>query len=113
MGGEVICDGGNCRRCSDIHCSRRISYNNECQNKITTIRAIKVVECTDRKETYGYLTIEDVSVQDVQREIDEIKNSIEFKNECSDEWCIDDILKRLPSEWKWHYITDDGYTVTI
>lgn len=76
------------------------------------IRTIKVVS-GDTKDTYGYLSIENVSVNQIQHQIDEIKNSIEFKHEISEDWDFEDILERFPSEWKWHYITDDGYTVKV
>ena len=37
-------------------------------------RIIKVVECCDHKEVYGYLEVENVSVEEVQQKIYEIKN---------------------------------------
>lgn len=111
MIGEIICDGLSCRRCSHVNCTKRVRYHDEKKEK-PIIRTIKIVECSDHRETYGYLTIENVSVNEVQSKIDEIKNDIEFKHECP-EWTIEDVFERFPVEWKWSYVTDDGYTVKI
>ena len=75
-------------------------------------RIIRVRECCDYKETYGYLEIENVSVNEVQQKIYEIKNDERFKEECP-EWCIDDVFARFPNEWKWNFVTDDGSEVEI
>lgn len=75
-------------------------------------RIMKVVECCDHKEVYGYLEIEDVTENEVQEKIYEIKNNQEFQEECPD-WCIEDIFDRFPDNWKWNYISDDGYMIEI
>ena len=75
-------------------------------------KIIKVVECCDHEEVYGYLKIENVSVEEVQQKIYEIKNDDRFREECPD-WCIDDVFERFPSNWKWSFISDDGNTVEI
>lgn len=74
-------------------------------------RIIKIVECCDHKEVYGYLEIENVSVEEVQQKIYEIKNSKEFLKECPD-WCIDDVFERFPAEWKWNFI-QNSYGCTV
>ena len=75
-------------------------------------KIIKVVECYDHKVVYGYLEIENASVEEVQQKIYEIKNDDRFREECPD-WCIDDVFERFPSNWKWSFISDDGNTVEI
>ena len=75
-------------------------------------RIIKVVECCDHKEVYGYLEIENVSVEEVQQKIYKIKNSKKFLKECPD-WCIDDVFERFPSNWNWNFILDDENIVEI
>lgn len=79
---------------------------------ISTRRVLKIVECCEHKQVYGYLEIENVTESEVQQKIYEIKNDEKFKQECPD-WCINDIFKRFPVEWKWKYISDDGYIVEI
>ena len=76
-------------------------------------KIIKVVECCDHKEVYRYLEIENISVEEVQQKIYEIKNSKEFLEECPD-WCINDVFKRFPAEWKWKFLQDNhGCSVEI
>lgn len=57
-----------------------------------------LVECTDHKQIYGVLTVDGISANEVQDKIYEIKD--EFDN---DNWEIQDVLDRLPREWKWKY----------
>lgn len=65
-------------------------------------KAIKIVECTDHDVTYGILTVKNVSVDEVQNKIYEIKNDNGFLEECPD-WCIDDVFERFPENWEWRY----------
>lgn len=68
---------------------------------------IKVVECSDHDEVYGILKVENVSVNDVQQKIYEIKNDEKFLEECPD-WTIEDVFSEFPSEWKWDFISGDN-----
>lgn len=69
-------------------------------------RIMKVVECCDHKQVYGYLIVKDVSGDEVQKKIYEIKRDETFKEECPD-WCVTDIFERFPKEWEWEYIVED------
>ena len=60
-----------------------------------------LVECTDYDTVYGILTVENVSAQEVQHQIYEIKKR--FHNEGNDCWSIDDVLEQLPEEWDWDF----------
>ena len=76
-------------------------------------KIIKVVECCDHKEVYGYLEVDgQISAAEVQQRIYSIKNNPDFLKECPD-WCLDDVFERFPSDWKWNFIQDDGSTVEI
>lgn len=70
-------------------------------------RIVKVVESTDHREVYGYLRLENVSINEVQEKINEIKNDEKFLKENPD-WCNEDILKKFPKEWEWNFISDKG-----
>ena len=59
----------------------------------------RLVECSDWGVQYGILTVENVSVAEVQNKIYEIKNR--FYNEGFNDWCIDDVLAEFPEEWEW------------
>ena len=65
----------------------------------------RLVECSDYDVVYGILTVENVSVQEVQEKIYEIKNR--FYDEEFDDWCIDDVLAEFPEEWEWDYVNTD------
>ena len=73
---------------------------------------MRIVECSDHKKTYGYLVIDDITVDKVQREIYKIKNNKKFNEEYPD-WTIDDVFERFPKSWKWEYISDNGSIVEI
>ncbi len=73
---------------------------------------IKVVESSEHKVVYGYLEVENATVDEVQAQICKIKNCKEFQNEFPD-WCITDVFEKFPSSWKWNFISDNGYTVEI
>lgn len=75
-------------------------------------RIVKVVECTDHNEVYGYLKIENMSIQEVQEKISEIKNDKNFREE-NPGWCIQDVFDRFPSHWEFEFISDDGDYVEI
>ena len=72
----------------------------------------RLVECTDYDTTYGILTVENASVDEVQDKIYEIKNR--FYDDGFDDWCIDDVLNEFPEEWEWVYTrTDDNDIIRI
>lgn len=61
----------------------------------------RLVECSDYDVQYGILTVENVSVEEVQKKIYEIKNR--FYNEGFEDWCIEDVMMEFPEEWEWNY----------
>ena len=61
----------------------------------------RLVECSDYDETYGILTVENVSVKEVQNKIYEIKGK--FCDDGNYSWCIDDVLEQFPAEWDWDF----------
>ena len=61
----------------------------------------RLVECSDYDVQYGILTVENVSLEEVQAKIYEIKRR--FSEEGFDDWCVDDVLEQFPEEWKWEY----------
>lgn len=61
----------------------------------------RLVECNDYDVQYGILTVENVSVEEVQDKIYEIKKR--FYDEGFDDWCIDDVFEEFPEEWEWYY----------
>lgn len=65
----------------------------------------RVVECSDYDVQYGILTVENVSIKEVQEKIYDIKNK--FHNNGFDEWCLDDIFAEFPEEWVWDFISCD------
>ena len=64
----------------------------------------RLVECSDYDEVYGILTVENVSAEEVQSKIYEIKNK--FYDEGFDGWTIDDVLDEFPEEWEWSFEQD-------
>lgn len=71
----------------------------------------RLVECSDYDVIYGILTVENVSVKEVQDKIYEIKKR--FFDEGFDEWCIDDVFNEFPEEWEWNFISDDDNVLEI
>lgn len=65
----------------------------------------RLVECSDHDYQYGILTVENVSLKEVQDKIYEIKNK--FYDEGFDDWCIDDVLEKFPEEWECEFIQTD------
>jgi hypothetical protein len=61
----------------------------------------KLVECSDYSTVYGILEVKNVSVEEVQNKIYEIKSR--FDEEEFDDWAIDDVLEEFPEEWDWSY----------
>ena len=61
----------------------------------------RLVECTDYDVIYGFLTVENVSPQEVQKEIYDIKKK--FFEEGFGDWTIEDVLEKLPEEWEWNF----------
>lgn len=62
----------------------------------------RLVEVSDHRILYGILTVEDVSVDEVQKKINEIKKR--FYDEEFYDWTIDDVFEEFPKEWKWDCI---------
>jgi hypothetical protein len=72
----------------------------------------RVTDCCDHDAHYGILTVENVSIEEVQNKIYEIKNR--FYEEDFDDWCIDDVLEQFPEEWEWDWVqTDDDDILEI
>ena len=69
----------------------------------------RLVECTDYEVFYGTLTVENVSADEVQEKIYEIKNK--FLDEEFYDWTIFDVLDEFPDEWKWCY--EDGFDMLV
>jgi hypothetical protein len=70
----------------------------------------RLVECSDHDVQYGILTVQNVSLEEVQNKIYEIKNK--FHDEGFDEWCIDDVFVEFPKEWEWE-CTQTNYDEAI
>ena len=69
----------------------------------------RLVECSDYDVQYGILTVENVSLKEVQNKIYEIKRR--FSDEGFDGWCIDDVFEEFPKEWDWSYVQVDDRDV--
>ena len=65
----------------------------------------RLVECSDHDCQYGILTVENVDLKEVQDKIYEIKNK--FYDEGFENWCIDDVLEKFPTEWEWDFVHTD------
>ena len=61
----------------------------------------RLVDCCEHDCQYGILTVENVSLKEVQEKIYEIKNK--FYDEGFDEWCIYDVFEQFPEEWEWEF----------
>ena len=71
----------------------------------------KVVESSDYDTQYGTLIVENVSVDEVQQKIYEIKNR--FYDEGFNDWCIEDVFENFPKWWVWDYTQDTDDVVEI
>jgi hypothetical protein len=71
----------------------------------------RLVECSDYDVQYGILTVENVSVKEVQDKIYEIKNK--FYDEGFEDWTVADVLERFPMEWDWSYEGGNDYIIEI
>ena len=63
------------------------------------VNFITIVDSSEKDCVYGIISVENVSVSEVQKKIYEIKNDPLFKERFSDRWQIDDILSKFPKEW--------------
>lgn len=82
----------------------------DCDEELINVsneRIMKVVDCSDHKQTYGYLKIYDVTEEEVNRAVCDIKSGKAFLRENPD-WTITDIFNHFPPEWKWEYIWDNS-----
>lgn len=66
----------------------------------------RLVECSDYDVQYGILTVANVSAEEVQHKIYEIKNR--FYEEGFNDWCVDDLLAEFPDEWEWDFVQVDN-----
>lgn len=64
----------------------------------------RLVECTDYDVIYGILTVDNVSADEVQKKIYEIKQK--FLSEGFDDWTVEDVLMQLPWEFSYEQNTD-------
>jgi hypothetical protein len=71
-----------------------------------------LVECSDHDVVYGILTVENVSLEEVQRKIYEIKNDEKFLEE-NPYWTVDDVFEHFPEEWEWNYDCGADETIEI
>lgn len=60
-----------------------------------------LVECTDYDTIYGILEVQEVSEEDVQDKIYEIKK--QFAEDGVDDWTIEEVLENFPDDWMWEY----------
>ena len=60
-----------------------------------------LVDCCDHDATYGILIVENVSIEEVQQKIYEIKK--EFCDNNFDDWCLDDVFEKFPENWEWDF----------
>ena len=70
---------------------------------------VKLMECCDHDVCYGILKVHNVTVDEIQKKIYEIKNDEDFLEEYPD-WTIDDVFNHFPDEWEWEFVntsTDD------
>lgn len=83
---------------------------------------VRIVECTDNDFHYGFLVVKSkgfLSAKDIQDKIDDIKghfvdpDSLEDDDEIGeddilyDEYTIQDIIARLPTEWDVEFYEDN------
>lgn len=61
----------------------------------------RMTECSDHDVQYGILTVDNVSLEEVQNKIYEIK--CKFSDEGFDDWWIDNVFEEFPEEWEWNY----------
>ena len=61
------------------------------------MRSVRLVECSDHDYDYGILHFKNVSLDEVQEKIYEIKSK--FDDEEWD-WTIYDVLEEFPEEWE-------------
>lgn len=61
------------------------------------MRSVRLVECSDHDYDYGILHFKNVSLDEVQQKIYEIKNRLYEKDW---DWTIDDVVEAFPEEWE-------------
>ena len=69
----------------------------------------KLVECSDHREVYGILRVEDKDWATVQNEIYKIKEK--FANEGFEDWYLGDVFKEFPKDWNWEFKMDSIATL--
>lgn len=71
------------------------------------MKTFRIEDCNDCRIIYGLLEIEspEVTSSEVQEKIDEIKSR--FQEEGNDEWAINELFERFPSDWVWRSVYDD------
>lgn len=63
----------------------------------------RIIECSDHDVQYGILTVDNVTLEEVQNKIYEIKRK--FNDEGFNDWCIYDLFEEFP--WEWIYTRTD------
>ena len=65
----------------------------------------RLVDYLHHNIQHGILTVENASVEEVQKTIRKIINN--FYNADFLDWNVDDISKEFPKEWEWGYVSCD------
>ena len=73
-------------------------------------RTARLVECTDYDTTYGTLYFKHTTTDELQKKIYDLKRR--YNEDGDNEWCIDDIIEELPSEWEC-YLADGDDIIEI
>ena len=73
---------------------------------------VRLVECSDHDVIYGYLDVKNVSIEDVQQKIYEIKNDEKFLQEHPD-WTVEDVIAQFPQDWECVYYVCEGKILEI
>lgn len=66
------------------------------------IKLVKLVDSSDLNVAYGILVLKNVSVEEFQRKINEIRNDMKSLDE-EPSWGIYEVLSELPEEWDYNY----------
>lgn len=69
----------------------------------------KLVECTNNREVYGILKVDEITAEEVQNKISEIKEG--FQKEGIDDWYLADVFNQFPKNWNWEFKMDSIATI--
>lgn len=69
--------------------------------KSDTILYVKLVQENDYAEVYGHYLVKGVTIDEFQKKITSIKESLTDENskDFNDAWELEDVFKKLPKEW--------------